>query len=78
MPTRLDAAAAIVDIFLDGTKVSFITSQSYHTEETSPRVAAEVNPLKASRHLKAPDIVIPNVAKRSEESKGRVWGLSIP
>ena len=30
MPKRLTIAAAIVDIFLDGTKVSFITSQSYH------------------------------------------------
>ena len=32
MPKRLTAAAAIVDIFLDGTKISVITSQSYHTE----------------------------------------------
>ena len=30
MPKRLTIAAAIVDIFLDGTNVRFITSQSYH------------------------------------------------
>ena len=47
MPKRLTPAAAIVDIFLDGTKVSVITSQSYHTEghdrASSPELRTRLN-----------------------------------
>ena len=53
MPTRLDAAATIVDIFLDGTNISFITSQSYHKERHDHAILTRTRSVSDQRDVAA-------------------------